>query len=62
MKKRELKDGALLMVSIDKQSKKKQKKFHSMQRLSWGNVHPSTKIHKSINRRDERNKERGKVE
>lgn len=50
------------MIPINKQSKKNKKKYNSLQRLSWGSVHPSTKIHKSINRRDERSKERGKAE
>ena len=50
------------MIPINKQSKKNKKKYNSMKRLSWGMVHPSTKIHKSINRRDERNRQRGKDE
>ena len=49
-----------MIVPINKQSKRNKKKYNAMKRLTWGLVHPSTKIHKTINRRDERNKERGK--
>ena len=47
-------------ITIDKQSKKKQKKFYSKQRRNWGELKPWTKIFKSKNLRDERAKDRGK--
>lgn len=48
------------LIPMDKQSKKNQREFNNKQRLTWGNVHPSTKTHKVLNVRDERNKDRGK--
>lgn len=50
------------LIPMDKQSKKNQKEFNNKQRLTWGNVHPSTKTHKTVNVRDERNKDRMKDE
>ncbi len=48
------------MVPINKQSKKNKRKYNGLKRLSWGMVHPSTKVFKSKNIRDERAKDRGK--
>lgn len=31
-------------IPLEKRSKKQQKEFHSMQRKSWGNVNPVTRI------------------
>ncbi len=50
------------IVPINKQSKKNKKAFNAIKRLTWGNVHPSTKTFKTVNRRDERNKDRNDYE
>lgn len=50
------------MVPINKQSKKNKKKYNSLKRITWGVCNPATRIHKTVNRRDARNKERGKAE
>ena len=50
------------LIPMNKKSKKNQKEFNNKQRLTWGNVHPSTKTHKTVNVRDERNKDRMKDE
>lgn len=48
------------MIPINKQSKKNQKKYNKLRRLTWGMVHPSTKTFKSVIPRDQRNKDREK--
>ena len=47
-------------IPINKQSKKNKKKYNSLKRITWGVCNPVTRTHKTINRRDERAKERGK--
>ena len=47
-------------VPISKQSKKNQKKYNSLNRLTWGLVNPTTQVHYKKAPRDQRNEDRGK--
>ncbi len=50
------------MIPINKQSKKNQKKYHQIKRITWGVCNPVTRTHKSIKPRDQRNKDKGNYE